>query len=217
MSQQGDGLVPAPVLEDGIVRLRPWATTDLACVKAASDEGVIPESMTVPHSYTERGGREWIERQHSRVIQGQGWSLANTEMPQGPAVGCGVLLLRPQEEGVAGIGYWLVPSARGRGLASRAVALLTEWGFREPRFALSKLGSNLATRHRKPSYPGAGTSTRGASGTSCRSQLTVRTLWSSPASGQHESVGSIATSPWHRATRRSEGRYSVPMPAKNAE
>lgn len=130
MSQQGEGLVPEPVLEDGIVRLRPWATTDLSCVKAASDEAVIPESTTVPHSFTEQGGREWIERQHSRVVQGRGWSLAVTEMPQGAAVGCGVLLLRPQE-GVAGVGYWLVPSARGRGLASRTVALLTEWGLCE--------------------------------------------------------------------------------------
>ena len=48
-------------------------------------------------------------------------------MSEGTAVGCAVLLLRPRE-GVAGVGYWLQPSARGRDLASRAVARLTEWG-----------------------------------------------------------------------------------------
>ena len=130
MSQQQDSLVPEPALDDGIVRLRRWAATDLACVQAASDEGIIAESTTVPPSFTEEAGWEWIERQHSRVARSQGWSLAVTEMPEGPAVGCVVLLLRPQE-GVAGLGYWLVPSARGRGLASRAVALLTEWGLRD--------------------------------------------------------------------------------------
>jgi [ribosomal protein S5]-alanine N-acetyltransferase len=130
VSQQDDSLVPEPVLEDGIVRLRRWAATDLACVKAASDEGSIPEGTTVPLRFTEEAGREWIERQHSRVLRGQGWSLAVTELPQGPAVGCAVLLLRAQE-GVAGLGYWLLPEARGRGLASRSVALLTEWGLRE--------------------------------------------------------------------------------------
>ncbi len=130
MSEQGDSLLPEPVLDDGIVRLRRWTATDLPCVKAAGDEGVIPETTTVPPAFTEEAGREWIERQHSRVQQEQGWSLAVTEMPVGAAVGCAVLLLRPQE-GVAGVGYWLAPSARGRGLASRAVALLTEWGLRE--------------------------------------------------------------------------------------
>lgn len=130
MSEQNDSLVPEPVLDDGIVRLRRWAVTDLPCVKAASDEGVIPVGTTVPRLFTKEAGREWIERQHSRVTRGQGWSVAITELPKGTAVGCAVLLLRPQE-GVAGVGYWLAPSARGRGLASRAVALLTEWGLRE--------------------------------------------------------------------------------------
>jgi [ribosomal protein S5]-alanine N-acetyltransferase len=120
VSQHGEGLVPEPVLEDGTVRLRRWTVMDLACVKAASDEGVIPESTSVPYPFTEKAGREWIERQHSRVVRGHGWSLAVTEMPRGPAVGCTVLLLRPQE-GVAGLGYWIVPSARGRGLASLPV------------------------------------------------------------------------------------------------
>ena len=43
------------------------------------------------------------------------------------ALGCVVLMLRPQA-GVAGVGYWLVPGARDRGYATRAVGLLTTWG-----------------------------------------------------------------------------------------
>ncbi|MFD0772452.1 GNAT family N-acetyltransferase [Streptomonospora algeriensis] len=134
MNRQGGSLIPEPVLEDGTVRLRRWAATDLSCVKAASDEGVIPGGTTVPVVFTEEAGREWIERQHSRTGRGQGWSLAVTEISRGQAVGCAVLLLRPQE-GVAGLGYWIAPEARGRGVASRAVALLTEWGLREPGLA----------------------------------------------------------------------------------
>ena len=41
-----------------------------------------------------------------------------------------VLLVRPQPA-VAGIGYWVVPNARGRGLAARAVALLAQWALAE--------------------------------------------------------------------------------------
>lgn len=44
----------------------------------------------------------------------------------GEALGSVVLMLRPQP-GVAGLGYWLVPSARGRGAATRAAALLSSW------------------------------------------------------------------------------------------
>ena len=134
MSKATDGLVPEPVLTDDVVRLRRWTALDLACVRAASDEGSIPEGTTVPPSYTEEAGTAWIERQHSRVTEGQGWSLAVAEMSDNRPVGCVVLLLRPQE-GVAGLGYWLLPEARGRGLASRAVALLTEWGLDEQQLA----------------------------------------------------------------------------------
>lgn len=44
----------------------------------------------------------------------------------GSALGAVVLMLRPQP-GVAGIGYWVVPSARGRGTATRAVMLVSSW------------------------------------------------------------------------------------------
>lgn len=69
----------------------------------------------------------WIARQHSRTRSGAGWSLAITERATGAAVGCVVLIRRPQR-GVAGVGYWVVPAARGHGYASRAVGLLTCWG-----------------------------------------------------------------------------------------
>lgn len=41
----------------------------------------------------------------------------------------------PDERGVAEIGYGLAPSARGQGLASRAVRLLCAWGFQQPNLA----------------------------------------------------------------------------------
>jgi RimJ/RimL family protein N-acetyltransferase len=42
------------------------------------------------------------------------------------AVGLVSLMLRPQPL-VIGLGYWVVPSARKRGIARRAVALASEW------------------------------------------------------------------------------------------
>ncbi|MEV4280783.1 GNAT family N-acetyltransferase [Actinoplanes xinjiangensis] len=127
-----------PDLDDGVVRLRRWALDDLACVRAASREGIIPEGTTVPAAYTDEAGRQFIERQWHRTTDGQGWSSAIASVETGEALGCAVLLLRPQD-GVAGIGYWLVPAARGLGYASRAVALLTGWALAGDGAALTRV------------------------------------------------------------------------------
>lgn len=118
---------PNPNLTDGIVVLRPWSVADLECLREASGEGRIPEGTSVPEWFTEEGGRAWIRRQQGRARAGQGWSLAIGDARTAEALGCAVLMLRPQA-GVAGIGYWLVPEARNRGYATRAVGMLTLWG-----------------------------------------------------------------------------------------
>ncbi len=89
-------------------------------------KGLIPESTTLPDPFTVEAGVEWIERQHRRTREGQGWSLAIAETGTGRAVGGVVLLTRPQP-GVLGLGYWLAPASRGRGYAARAVDLMTTW------------------------------------------------------------------------------------------
>lgn len=122
-------LEPLPQLDDGVVRLRRWELSDLGCVEATSEAG-LTEGSTIPEEYTDEAGRAWIERQHARTETGQGWSWALSEAGTGRAVGCVNLLLRRQD-GVAGIGYWLVPDARGAGLATRAVTLVTDWGLNE--------------------------------------------------------------------------------------
>lgn len=116
-----------PDLTDGLVRLRRWEMIDLACVEAASREGRIPHGTTVPAVYSDAAGRAWIRRQYTRRDQAQGWSLAVCDAATDRAVGCVVLLLRPQD-GVAGVGYWLAPDDRGRGHATSAVRLVTAWG-----------------------------------------------------------------------------------------
>src|SRR5512143_2034886 len=38
---------------------------------------------------------------------------------------------RPDDRSVGSVGYWLLPTARGRGLATRAVRLVSRWAFDE--------------------------------------------------------------------------------------
>jgi ribosomal-protein-alanine N-acetyltransferase len=118
--------VPDPPLADHLVRLRPWEYGDLGCVREAGRDPSITEATTVPTRFTRAAGRAFIERQWARSATDQGWSLAIADSSGGPARGSVTLMLRPQE-GVAGLGYWLAPAARGRGHASHAVMLLTGW------------------------------------------------------------------------------------------
>jgi [ribosomal protein S5]-alanine N-acetyltransferase len=107
---------------------------DLDCVRAASREKRSTESTSVPAMFTAPEGRAWISRQLQRSFDSQGWSLAITEACSGRSVGCIVLLHRPQP-GVTGIGYWLIPEARRRSYAARAVDLVTSWALGTGRLA----------------------------------------------------------------------------------
>jgi [ribosomal protein S5]-alanine N-acetyltransferase len=127
MSDQSVSLsYPDPPLTDRVVVLRRWAATDIGCVEEASRDPRIPEGTTVPASFTEAEGLAWIERQWARAENGEGVSLAIADAGSDEALGIVVLLLRPQP-GSAAIGYWVIKRARGRRLASRAVALLARW------------------------------------------------------------------------------------------
>jgi [ribosomal protein S5]-alanine N-acetyltransferase len=117
---------PEPKLRDGVVRLRPWSDADLACVEAATHDPYIPETTTVPAVFTEAEGLAWIERQRNRQTSGEGISLAIAEVSSDDALGAAVLMLGFRA-GTVSIGYWLVPAARGHGLASRAVLMLAPW------------------------------------------------------------------------------------------
>ena len=95
---------PNPALTDGTVVLRRWTLADLGCVEAASEEGRIPEYTSVPERFTEEDGEAWIRRQQGKAGAGEGLSLVIADARSEEAVGCVVLMPRPQA-GVAGIGY----------------------------------------------------------------------------------------------------------------
>lgn len=117
---------PDPPLHDGVVALRPWSDDDLACVAEASTDPAIPEGTTVPVPYTPAEGRAFVARQHARHRDGQGVSLAVVEVASETARGIVVVLRRPTP-GTVAVGYWVVASTRGRGLAGRAVRLAARW------------------------------------------------------------------------------------------
>ncbi|MEV1142099.1 GNAT family N-acetyltransferase [Micromonospora sp. NPDC049799] len=117
---------PAVDLTDGTVRLRSWREDDLECVRAAAQDPRIVEATSVPEVFSVDAGRAFLRRQWSRADSGEGVSHAIADAVTDQALGSVVLMLRPQP-GVAGLGYWLIPSARGRGITTRAARLVSSW------------------------------------------------------------------------------------------
>ena len=64
-----------PLLSCPPVVLRPYAVSDLAMVRQASSDPLIPSITSVPREFTEEAGLAFIERQHARADQGDGFSF----------------------------------------------------------------------------------------------------------------------------------------------
>jgi RimJ/RimL family protein N-acetyltransferase len=119
---------PQPPLSDGVVTLRQWGEKgDVAAITAACNDSAIAEFLDLlPSPYTEADARVYIA--HCR----EGWAdgtMTNFAIASenGDAIGSiGVRWLEP-DLGVAEVGYWVAPDARGNGVCTRALRLVSRW------------------------------------------------------------------------------------------
>ncbi len=124
---------PDPPLSDGVVTLREWgADGDVEAITDACNDPAIAEFLVeIPLPYTENNAHEYIKRCQEGWADGTMTNFAITDAASGQAVGSiGVRWLDP-DQGVAEVGYWVSPGARGRGVCTRAVRLVAGWVLRE--------------------------------------------------------------------------------------
>jgi [ribosomal protein S5]-alanine N-acetyltransferase len=119
---------PGDRLSNGRIGVRPWSEGDLECVQEAGADHDILSGTTVPEVFTPEEGVAFIHRQWKRAIDGEGVSQAIVDTTTDRALGLVIVSIRPQPQ-VAGLGYWVRPSARGRGAATEAIRLITPWAF----------------------------------------------------------------------------------------
>jgi [ribosomal protein S5]-alanine N-acetyltransferase len=119
-----------PLLTSPPVLLRAYANSDLSLVRQAASDPLIPSISSVPRTYSDDAGRAFIERQHARDAEGDGYSFVIAPEAE-PTTGIGSigLWLQEIESGRASIGYWLVAHARGRGLAASALRGVVSFAF----------------------------------------------------------------------------------------
>lgn len=124
---------PPVTLSDDVVVLRPWGPSDASFLTEASRDPAIeryngppPDSLADSISIIERIEQSW----RSFEVEGDPTGAAFTivDAASGEPVGmCGIDDWSSTD--VAQFGYWLAAGARGRGLATRAVRLMTGWLF----------------------------------------------------------------------------------------
>jgi RimJ/RimL family protein N-acetyltransferase len=120
---------PDPPLSDGVVTLRPWGENgDVEAITAACNERAIAEFLDlIPSPYTEEDARLYIEHCREGWAEGTITNFAITDAALGAAIGSiGVRWLEP-DQGVAEVGYWVASGARGRGVCTRALRLVSRW------------------------------------------------------------------------------------------
>lgn len=113
----------------GRVRLRQLADADAAMAMALSRDPYVPTVGTLPANATLEEALAWIERQRQRFTDGTGFSFSIVDLTSDRAVGSIGLWTEELGEGRAQAGYAVVPSHRGRGIASSALGALTDFAW----------------------------------------------------------------------------------------
>jgi RimJ/RimL family protein N-acetyltransferase len=114
---------PQPPLEDGVVALRPLDERDAPTVQRALEDAEIgrwfDNSAVSVREVVERSSGRWERSEAAEfAILDSGRCMGSIWLDIGPS-------------GRSTVGYWLLPEARGKGLTTRALLLVTRWAFAE--------------------------------------------------------------------------------------
>ncbi|MFC9584799.1 GNAT family N-acetyltransferase [Streptomyces yangpuensis] len=121
-------------LDLGDATLHPWGRKPAGpellddLVAAAADPKI---ALWNPLPATDHeAARTWLEAREDGWDRGAGAAFAALSGTDGALLGTVNLRWVDRADGLAMIGYWFLPDARGRGLATRATRAVTTWGFR---------------------------------------------------------------------------------------
>ncbi|WP_375000450.1 GNAT family N-acetyltransferase [Aeromicrobium sp. CTD01-1L150] len=133
--------VESVVLESDQVRLRPFREDDVArIVESCSDPDTQHWLNGLPRPYTDKVARDYLADCTWRAAAGlkASWAVADpdSDLLLGNVAVMDLTGLNPT---TAEVGYWMHPDARGRGLMSQAVRLVTAHAFDERGLARRRL------------------------------------------------------------------------------
>ncbi|MFI8878236.1 GNAT family N-acetyltransferase [Streptomyces sp. NPDC055243] len=126
LADRAQPAIPVP----GGLALRPWSPTDAPAVYEAFQDPVIQrwhareaDSVDETRGWIDGWRTAWAEERDAH------WAIADAATDA--VVGRISLRLIVLADGQAEVAYWTMPSARGRGIAPRALTALSDWAFDE--------------------------------------------------------------------------------------
>jgi RimJ/RimL family protein N-acetyltransferase len=141
---------PDPPLSDAVVALRPYTDADVPALVEICQDPDIARFTTVPSPYAETDARAYLQRVTAGLAEGTQLTLGVTgAADRDILLGSVGLHAIDGEQRAAEVGYLLAPAARGRGVATRAVQLITAWGFETlglARVELRTMAGNAASQ-----------------------------------------------------------------------
>ena len=129
LSAKASGRAPA-------VQLRPWRSTDLPALLDAHRDALIRRWLTHPLT-EEEVGRQWLATQIAGWASATrfGFAVLAEDVSAEPIGHLSITSDSDPSTEVganaesAEVGYWIAAKARGRGIASRALEIATNWAF----------------------------------------------------------------------------------------
>lgn len=116
-----------PRLGDGAIALRPPAPDDVDAITEACQDPEIPRWTRVPSPYTRDHAVDFVERSARMWESGTDAPFVIVDAETGALVGAiGVHRFGGEDDGPE-VGYWLARDARGRGVATRALEMVSDW------------------------------------------------------------------------------------------
>ncbi|MFF9123625.1 GNAT family N-acetyltransferase [Streptomyces sp. NPDC014889] len=124
--------LPYKELDGFGLRLRAWREDDApALLRGLNDAESRRWSGFQPLPTDEAGALAFIARRAGLLEQGTLAPYCVTDAATGEVLGSVELHKIEPRMSHAGVGYWLLPEARGRGAVTRAVELCVRWGFEQ--------------------------------------------------------------------------------------
>jgi RimJ/RimL family protein N-acetyltransferase len=124
-------VLPGDPLVEGGTALRAWRDSDLGPLVKACQDPEISRWTRVPYPYGAADARAYLLQRHDTLHAGAAAPFAIVSAANRDHLLGSVSLMRfSWQHGRAEVGYWLAKDARGQGHVTRAVRLITAWGFR---------------------------------------------------------------------------------------
>jgi RimJ/RimL family protein N-acetyltransferase len=124
-------------LTDGVITLRPPGDEDVDALYRECQDPEIQRWTGVPSPYHRENAIDYLERVKREEAEGK--IVAFLAVDAEELLGSFSVMELDKAPRYGEIGYWVAAAARGRGVASRAVTLLRDWGASELELELIEL------------------------------------------------------------------------------